>query len=309
MFNEALSHGENHMKSTWKRLMVVAAVLVAGVQVAAAQTAAADARFGPRQPILYGTVEDCDNPVPGGPCTETSRLVQIDPTTGALIREIGPVGYTVNGLAWDSWTGTLYASTAIGDVTFHGLITIDTLTGQGTPVNPAAVNFGLAGAKSPVHSIAIDFFGQMVAWYDERPAPGVTDSFVRINKRTGIAKEFNNTGIDTHQNGIAFQNFGPISVLWNIDTAVTQDDGTVTQTAFLLNPFNGQVLFERPITPPIMAALGDFNPRNDLYYGLEFVAFDDTAPTSIVVIDTIRGTATRLGETVPKLHTLAFVKR
>jgi hypothetical protein len=47
---------------------------------------------------------------------------------------------------------------------------------------------------------------------------------------------------------------------------------------------------------------------NHLYYGLEFTAFDPTAPTFINVVDPFNGTLTRLAQTVDGLHVLAFVK-
>jgi hypothetical protein len=189
-------------------------------------------------------------------------------------------------------------------VAFHGLITIDPVTGKGTPVNPAVVNFGLAGADSPIHSINIDFFGNMVAWYDET---GATDTFVHLDQRTGIATEFPNTGLDTFQNGLAFQTLGPINVLWNIDGPHKQVDGTVTQNAYLLDQRDGKPILARPLSPPTMAGLGDFHPFNLLYYGLQFVAFDPTGATTINVVDVLRGTVTRLGPTVPGLHVLAFI--
>src|SRR6476620_6504512 len=113
-------------------LILAGAILAIGVQ-ASAQTSLTQSQ-PPGQPILLGTTGACFNAFPGGPCTQTSTLVQIDPQTGALIRTIGPVGYTVNGLAWDCTagnckSGTLYATTAVGDVSFHGLITIDPNTG------------------------------------------------------------------------------------------------------------------------------------------------------------------------------------
>jgi hypothetical protein len=294
------------MKATWKSLIAVAALLLGLASTASAQTAAAAAV---RQPVLLGTTGACHNQFPGGPCTQTSTLVQVNPATGALIREIGPVGYTVNGLVWDARSGKLYASTAIGDVTFHGLITIDPFTGQGTPVNPAATNFGLAGDPSPIHSITIDFLGNMVAWYDEPPGPGVSDTFVRLNKRTGIATEFPSTGIDTNQNGLAFQTFGFISILWNIDSPKADPvTGVVAQKAYVLNPLNGKPLITRPINPPMNAALGDFNPRTLQYYGLDFPPGRNTPDVNLVVVDPVLGTARMIGPTVPELHVLAFVK-
>ena len=285
------------MKAYWKLLIVTALLAAtAGVQSAAAA----------RHPILYGTTGACNNAFPGAPCTQTSTLVQLDARTGALIAVIGPVGYTVNGLAWDRATKQLYASTAIGDVGFHGLITINPETGAGTPVDPAIHNFGLAGADSPIHSIAINARGRMVAWYDEKPAPGVTDTFVQIDKRTGIATEFINTGIDTAQNGVAFDENNR---LWNIDTTRRIGVGApLTQTAYRLDPATGKPIRAVALTPATPAALGDFNPENNRYYGLNFEAFNPAVPTFVVVVNVNTGVVSTLGQTVNDLHTLAFVK-
>jgi len=281
--------------------ILAAAVMVTFVPLASAQDQP------PGQPVLLGTLGACDNVVQGGPCTHTSTLVQVDPGTGALVRIIGPVGFTVNGLAWDATTDKLYATTAVGDTSFHGLITIDPNTGQGTPVNASVVNYGLdvtpGTLGSPVHSITFDSNGNAVAWYDEFPPPaGVTDTFVTINKSTGIATEFDNTGINTGQNGLAFAKH---DLLWNIDSPKVVG-GVVTQTAYLLNPANGQPLDERDVSPPTPAALGDFNPVGNQYYGLKFSVFNST--TFMVVIDLKKGTVTTLGQTVDDLHVIAFVK-
>src|SRR5512140_3416250 len=116
-----------------RRSMILAAILAAAVQPASAAQPA----------TLWGTTGTCRQAVPGAPCTQQSTLLRLDPLTGALLETIGPVGYTVNGLAWDRTAEKLYATTAIGDVKFHGLITIDARTGAGTPVDPRVVKFGL----------------------------------------------------------------------------------------------------------------------------------------------------------------------
>lgn len=287
------------MKVLWTSMtlaVLVAVILATGVRPAFAAN-------GPKT-ILYGTTGRCNNEFPGGPCTETSTLVQLDPTTGALIRTIGPVGYTVNGLAWDPKSQTLYASTAIGDVAFHGLITINPTTGAGTPVNPVAANFGLAGDPSPIHSITIHSNGRMVGWYDEFPVGEVTDTFVSFDKAAGIATEFPDTGIDTSQNGLSFDGSG---LLWNIDSP--RGAPVPSQTAYSLDPSTGKPFLSVSLTPPTNAALGDFNPVNNLYYGLNFTPFDPTQKTFIVVVNLNNGTVTTLGQTINNLHTLAFVKK
>ena len=289
-------------KSAILTATLAAVALAAFVPQASAQTPP------PGPPVLLGTTGACNNVTQGGPCTQTSTMVRIDPGTGALVQVIGPVGFTVNGLSWDSTTDTLYATTAVGDTHFHGLITIDPNTGAGTPVNPSLVNFGLAPdprfVGSPIHSLTVDSNGHLAAWYDEFPPPvGVTDTFVTIDKSTGIATEFENTGINTSANGLAFAKH---DLLWNVDAPKTQPDGTVIQTAYLLDPANGQMLDARDVSPPIQAALGDFDPVGNKYYGLNFVGF--SSETALIVIDLKKGTVTAVGQTVDNLHTLAFVK-
>lgn len=285
-------------------MILAAVILTAVIQQASAQSPPPlpPGLFG-KPPILLGTIGACNNISPGGPCTQTSTLVLLNPQTGALIKKIGPVGFTVNGLAWDRTSGKLYASTAIGDTKFHGLITINPFTGAGKPVDPTVVNFGLALPDSPVHSITIDVFGHMVGWYDEN---GPSDTYVRINQHTGVATEFPNTGINTANNGVSF---GEFNLLWNIDTPrfnpVTH---TITQTAYILNPFNGTPFASRLLSPPTSAALGDFHPGNNLYYGLNFDnEISPPRPTSIVTVDVLAGTITPLGPTVDDLHTITFV--
>ena len=251
--------------------------------------------------LLLGTTGACNNTSPGGPCTQTSTLVQLDPATGALVKQIGPIGYTVNGLAWDRRSQKLYASTAIGDVRFHGLITIDPRTGRGRPVNASVHNFGLAGADSPIHSITVDAVGRMAGWYDEFPVGQTTDTFVTIDPRTGIASELPDTGIDTSQNGLSYDE---VNYLWNIDTS-----RPTGQTAYLIDPVTGKPLHTVTLSPPTPAAIGDFNPADDLYYGLNFQAFSNPpAPTFLVRVDPRTGTVVTVGQTVTNLHTLAFTK-
>jgi hypothetical protein len=131
---------------------------------------------------------------------------------------------------------------------------------------------------------------------------GVTDTFITIDKSTGIATEFENTGLDTNQNGLAFAKH---DLLWNIDAPKTAVDGSVIQTAYLLDPANGQMLDARDVSPPIAAALGDFDPVGNKYYGLNFVPF--SPQTAMIVIDLKKGTTSAVG-TVDDLHVIAFVK-
>ena len=136
------------------------------------------------------------------------------------------------------------------------------------------------------------------------------DTFVSIDKNTGIATEFPDTGIDTSANGLSFD---LDNLLWNIDTSRCVFDPNpglcpFTQTAYRLDPKTGKPLASVALTPPTQAALGDFNPFTNLYYGLDF-SFGKNAPSFVEVVNLSTGTVTTLGPTVNGLHTLAFIKK
>ena len=78
------------MKTLW-RAVTLTAILTAVALVAFVPQASAQ-NPPPGQPVLLGTTGACNNVNQGGPCTQTSTLVQIDPSNGALVRTIGPVG-------------------------------------------------------------------------------------------------------------------------------------------------------------------------------------------------------------------------
>jgi hypothetical protein len=283
------------MKTLWRSMILAA---VAATMIAAFVHQAPAQNLPPGLPVLLGTTGTCDSTNQGGPCIEKSTLVQVDPRNGALVTTIGPVGFTVNGLAWDALSDTLYATTALGDTVFHGLITIDPATGAGTPVDPSLVNFGLPAdpqfGGAPIHSITIDSSGDMVGWYNKFRPVGVTDTFVRINKATGVAAAFDNTGIVTRTNGLSFAKH---DFLWNINPG----------TAYLLDPADGKPTASVTLSPPNPAALGDFDPVGDQYYGLSFTP--GTPNAFLMVVDVKKGTVTTVGQTVDDLHTLAFIRR
>jgi hypothetical protein len=273
------------MKTLFKSIILAAAVLAFGLQSAVADT-------------LLGTTGS------GNTKSPFSVLVQIDQDTGRLIRTIGPVGYKVNGLAWDRASKKLYATTSVKDPNFHGLITIDPSTGAGTPVDADVVNFGLSGATSPVMAITIDSRGQMVGWYQE--FNGTTDTFVTIDKLTGIATEFPDTGIEAARIGLSFNSKDE---LWLIDSPVGGVDGQLVQLAWLIDPSTGKPILNGFLSPPTAAFLGDFSPSKNHYYGINKDPQGvDPTRADLVVVNIKNGKVRTVDPTVNDLHTLTFVK-
>jgi hypothetical protein len=223
------------------------------------------------QEMLIGTT---------GTGSTISTLVEIDPVTGNLIRTIGSVGYTVNGLVYDHTTGKLFAGTAIGDPSFNGLIEINLTTGAGTPIGASA--WGLSFGA--VTNITVDSAGQMYGWWEG------SDDLVIIDKTTGIATVVGESGVGTAQNGLDFDSSGAFYMVNSSGAYYTVN--TTTGLATYVN------------TIGIMAHHGKFRQSTNIWYGIDTTS----GPRSLVLADLSTGDVIDTIPTVTDLHTLEFVQ-
>jgi len=226
---------------------------------------------------LYGTTGT-------GITVGDSTLIELDPTTGSLVSTIGPVGYRVNGLAYDPTSGKLYGGTSLQDPSYNGLIEIDMTTGAGTPVG--VHGWGLAGGATAVTNITINSAGDMFGWWDPEQ-----DDLVSIDKSTGIATLVGDSGIYTSTYGLAFDNSDTLYLVNPYGDTYTVD----TTTGVASNLGN--------VTGIQYAHHGDFDPETNLYYGIS----PTWNPRSIHIIDISALSVTSTLTTVDDLHTLAFV--
>lgn len=258
----------------WRKvywILLLAALLVfGGVQGALAE------------PILLGTV---------GSGTTPSTLVELDPVTGALVRTIGPVGYVVNGMAWDPTTGTLYAGTAHKDPSYNGLIVIDLATGAGTPVG--AANWGSGYGSQSVVGITVNSAGQMFGWCEWCYLDDIwyPDDLASVDKSTGVSSWVAEAGIDTGRIGFSFDNFGALILV------------SVGGEYYSINTATGLPTYLGSINTT--AHNGAFQPVTNLYYGIDVAGY--SGPRNLVVADLSTGSVVNTLPTVDNLHTLAFV--
>jgi len=174
-----------------------------------------------------------------------SVLVEIDPATGATIRTIGPVGYTVNGLEYDATTEKLYGSTSVHDANYNGLIEIDPNTGAGTPIG---VHTWGRGRPMAVTNITVNSTGQMFGWWEPEQ-----DDLMSIDKGTGIATRVGESGLDTYENGLSFD---PKDILYMVD-----GQGAV----YTIDTVTGAATPAGSISPDAPNAHhGDFDPASGL---------------------------------------------
>jgi hypothetical protein len=208
-----------------------------------------------------------------------STLVEINPTTGALIQTIGSVGYMVNGMTWDATTSTLYATTSDHDANFpDGLITINPATGAGTPVGTGAGQYVNVPACSPS--------GALYGWTEE------SDDLVLWNKALGTITVISSP-VGTANEGLAFNTAGVLYLvngggpIYTINTSTGAGTlvGSIGQTAHH----------------------GSFNPASNLYYGLDATPHDGTSTRNLLVVNVATPAIVNTIPTVNNLFTLAFV--
>ncbi len=223
---------------------------------------------------LYGTTIDVNGTI--------SQLVEINPSTGALMNTIGSVGYAVNGLTYDITTGKLYGSTSFNDPTYNGLIEINMTTGAGTPVGTSGWGFGGTNA---VTNITVNSTGSMFGWLEG------DDDLVSINKATGIATLVGDSGLSTQTNGLSFNSS---DVLYMVNWG-----GNV----YIVNTSTGAVTYINTIG--VTAHHGDFNPANGLWYGIDTNSAQSDSRSLVLANFSTWGTTTL--PTVDRLHTLQFV--
>lgn len=214
-----------------------------------------------------------------GTTSGASQLLELDPTTGALIRTIGAVGYQVNGLEYDRSTGKLFATTSTNDPSFpDGLIQINLTTGAGTPVGE--------GAGLLVNNPTVNAAGQMFAWTED------SDNVVTFDKATGVATVVGESGVSTYEHGLAFDGDG---TLWFVNgNGETYTIDTVSGGATLAGDIG------------VMAHHGDVHPLTGEYWGIDTTPSYGTDVRNFVIVDLDTVEVDRTIATVDKLFAITF---
>jgi hypothetical protein len=126
------------------------------------------------------------------------ELYTIDPATGSVISDIGPLvdalgnHYGMTGLRFNTTNGIFYGSTATQSPTNPGyLVTVNPLTGLVTPVG----SFGIGGTGT-MSDLAFD-----ATTGDMYGVTGATQNCYRINQLTGAATAIGNTGTGIQDGG------------------------------------------------------------------------------------------------------------
>jgi Ca2+-binding RTX toxin-like protein len=237
------------------------------------------ASFASGQERLYGAT--------GGP--DPSNLYLLDPPSAAVLQTVGPIGFSVTGLAVDPSTRTLYGTTTARDATNPcSLITINKTTGAGTLVG----DLGVCPPDDAAADITFTPDGTLFGWLE-----GNSDDLVAINKATGAASIVGDAGISTLGSGLASDSAGTLFFAGQTDggplRTVDRNTGATTQVALL----------DGTAFDPIGALA--FNSAGTLF-GVRIDNGPPSRPTELITIDTASGAINVRGPSVDRLDAIVF---
>lgn len=211
----------------------------------------------------------------GGGGAGPFNLAAINPATGAFTI-IGPIGFSVTGLAFHPTTGVLYGTTGgASPVSPNSLITVNRTTGAGTLVGP------IGAVCNAVADISFRADGTLFGWC-EGP-----DDLVRINIATGAATVVADSTLNTSGSGLAFSSAG---------TLFYTGDGNVRT----ISPTTGL----STSSVPLSGILSGGNP-NALAFNAAGTLFGSNGGT-LYTINTTTGVATVIGATLPAIDAIVF---
>jgi hypothetical protein len=221
-----------------------------------------------------------------------SDLLVLNPSTGGVIRTVGPIGYGVTGLSIDPKTGVLYGVTGLatgaGSAPSPGaLITINRTTGAGTLVGDLLP--GGDGATDITFRPDGGFFG----WFETDDIPGT------INKATGAATLLPDPGVSTYGGGFDSNSAGVLFLAGN----------GLQGTLDTVDPNTGQVTTGPTLTGPDpnpgISALA-FNSAGQLF-GSTTPSSNSTLGSTLIRIDPGSGALTTIGPAIDRLDAIEFV--
>jgi hypothetical protein len=228
----------------------------------------------------------------------TGRLYRLNPATGAVIQDIGPLNdvtglnYPITGLAFHPTTGMLYGSTGNNpSTTAARFVRINPATAQVTVIG--SFNAGPTNASGTPATMADLSFDSTGNLYGVGSIGG--PQLYSINLATGQATVVGNTGItSTTGGGIEISTTGAI-----FGTPTASRFGTYDGvTGAFMNIAN-------PDKPAGGGGYGALTFIGNTLYGLN-VGPGSPPPTHLVTINTTTGAVTDIGASPNSLDAIAF---
>lgn len=225
-----------------------------------------------------------------------STLYILNPATGAVASTVGPIGFSITGLAYDPTTRVLYGSTGNGAASSkRSLVRIDTTTGAGTLIGPFNTN-------TPMADLTFGASGVLFGWSGFQGKRGLYTIDVATGAATFVGP---NTGRGSFLdgNGLASDAAG------NLFGGASDDAGSAA--LFSVNSTTAVSTFIANLTPFVgepaasVSALA-FDSTGTLF-GVFLNINTDPFASFLVTIDTTTGATTNRGQSVDRLDAIAFL--
>ncbi len=228
-----------------------------------------------------------------------STLFILDPANGQIIETVGPIGFSVTGLAYNRKTGVLYGATGNNPMTnARSLISIDRKTGAGTLIGSTTVN-------TPMADLTFDLDGTLFGWSGFSGTRGLYS----LNTTTGVASFVGtNTGRPPFVDGN-----GLASDAWGNMFGAATSDGANSSALFSVDKTTAvstliAMLFNKPGNADSSISALAFNSAGTLFGAVQnFDASPNAFAAFLIAIDTNSGNVTTLGQTFDRLDAIAFV--
>jgi hypothetical protein len=233
--------------------------------------------------LLYGA---------NGAGNRPADLLILDPSTGGVLRTVGPIGYGVTGLAIDPTTGTLYGVTGRSNdpgtaPSPHSLITINRATGAGTVIGDDK------GTGNVIADITFTPDGALFGWLEGE------DSLATLSKATGASTLVGESGLNTYGSGIASNSSGVLYYAGEGEQGPLRTVDRNTGLTTVVGTLNGSSL------EPGIAALA-FNGAGQLF-GATTPSDEGTLGSNLITIDPATAAITSSHPAIDRLDALVFV--
>lgn len=230
--------------------------------------------------VLYGA--------DGAGGNANTHLFILNPETGSKVTDVGPIGFSLTGLAQDPVSGALYGTTGNSGPNIRKLVRIDTSSGAGTLLGTTTES-GPATVLFP--DIAFNSAGVLYGWSE-----GTDDLYIiDINSCNGSTCNVASVGdstLSTPGGGLAFDSTNNLYLFADKDDDFEQ-----------LNPATGlstaHTSFLNPSGSSYAIAAAKFDSTNMLFASR---LNSGGAPSDLIAIDPVNGIIASLGGNNPDMR-------
>jgi hypothetical protein len=225
-----------------------------------------------------------------------STLFVLNPATGAVVTTVGPIGFAVSALAYDSDKGVLYGST--GNNSGRSLIRIDISTGAGTLIGPF-------NTTTPMADLTFDPSGTLYGWSGFSGTRGLYEIDVTTGQATLVGPNVGR-GTFLDGNGLASDALGRMF-------GAATDDGADLAALFSVDPDTAVStlignLMPLPGNPDASVSALAFDSAGTLFGALQnFSSSPNPFVSFLVTIDPITGAVQSRGQSIDRLDAIVFL--